>query len=170
MRPPDLVFLLGRIGARYARGFKCEVSSVKTGKEWSGLPTSHPRLRTRPKANCGRYPTIPVFYHSTIPRQTNPIWGRAKHRTSAVQKRSCGEWDTGEAVEKQSQFQKEFHVRSVKCEAGEPSVRVFKPSCFKLHTSNFTLRRSRRAVVQTNPISTSRARRPCYGTCGGLWA
>jgi hypothetical protein len=60
----------------------------------------------------GRYPTIPIiplFYHSGIPtrcllRQTNPISGRAEGRTSAVWIRSCDEWDTGEAVEKQSQF------------------------------------------------------------------
>jgi hypothetical protein len=50
------------------------------------------------------YPTIPVFYHSTIPRQTNPISGRAEGRTSAVWIRSCDEWDTREAVKKQSQF------------------------------------------------------------------
>ena len=36
--------------------------------------------------------------------QTNPICGRAERRTSAVWIRSCDEWDTGEAVEKQSQF------------------------------------------------------------------
>jgi hypothetical protein len=50
------------------------------------------------------YPTMPVFYHSTIPRQTDPISGRLEGRTSAVWIRSCGEWDTGEAVKKQSQF------------------------------------------------------------------
>jgi len=52
------------------------------------------------------YPTIPVFYHSTIPRQTNPISGRAGGRTSAVWIRSCDEWDTGDAVEKQTQFRR----------------------------------------------------------------
>ncbi len=52
------------------------------------------------------YPTIPVFYHSTIPRQTKPISGRPEGRTSAVWIRSCDEWDTGDAVEKQTQFRR----------------------------------------------------------------
>ena len=43
-------------------------------------------------------------------RQTNPICGRAEGRTSAMWIRSCDEWDTGVAVKKQSQFQKEFQV------------------------------------------------------------
>jgi hypothetical protein len=49
------------------------------------------------------YPTILLFYHSTILRQTNPICGRAERGISAVWIRSCDEWDTGEAVKKQSQ-------------------------------------------------------------------
>ena len=44
------------------------------------------------------YPTILLFYHSTIPRQTNPICGRAEGRISAVWIRSCDELDAGEAV------------------------------------------------------------------------
>ncbi len=37
-------------------------------------------------------------------RQTKPISAAAKWRASVVQIRSCGEWDTGEASEEQSQF------------------------------------------------------------------
>ena len=77
------------------------------GQSAQNKPNSKRSLKfegTRPKANCARYPTIPVFSHSTIPRQTNPISGRAEGRISSVWIRSCDEWDTGEAVKKQSQF------------------------------------------------------------------
>lgn len=86
-------------GRRARRGRK--VRSARLGgskrdmeKEADWPPENHRR----------GYPTIPVFYHSTIPRQTNPISGRAEGRTSAVWIRSCDEWDTGKAVKKQSQF------------------------------------------------------------------
>jgi hypothetical protein len=37
-------------------------------------------------------------------RQTKPIWGRAKGRTSALRTRSCDEYDIGAGSAKQSQF------------------------------------------------------------------
>jgi len=44
-------------------------------------------------------------------RQTNPIFGRAERRISSVWIRSCDEWDTGEAVKKQSQFDQGSRLR-----------------------------------------------------------
>jgi hypothetical protein len=59
------------------RSFRFEVSRVKTGKEWSGLPTSHAaegRLRMIP-----HYSSILSFHHSA-PNKANFGPGRRKDK------------------------------------------------------------------------------------------
>jgi hypothetical protein len=59
------------------RSFKLEVSSVKTGKEWYGLPTSHSaegQLREIP-----HYSSILSFHHSA-PNKPNLRTGRRKDK------------------------------------------------------------------------------------------
>jgi hypothetical protein len=45
-----------------------------------------------------------TLLRTRLSRQTNPIWERVEGRTSAVWITSCDEWDTGDAVEEQTQF------------------------------------------------------------------
>ena len=75
-----------------------EASSVKLGKFVVGFPhhsiiplfqsdaacTNRANLTGWGRPRGPGYPTIPVFYHSTIPRQTNPILARAIWRISVV--------------------------------------------------------------------------------------
>ncbi len=104
-------------------------------------------------------PTIPVFYHSTILRQTTPISRRAEGRTSAVWIRSCDEWDTGEAVRKQSQFPGAGHRGGVSIadwgwrRIGSPACPLLPLACMGRLCKQTQFRRVATGIaVQTNPI------------------
>jgi hypothetical protein len=137
-----------------ASSVECQVlSRARASRVGSplGAPTSNftPHTSHSAEGQLRGNPTIPVFYHSTIPRQTNPISGRAEGRTSAVWIRSCDEWDTGEAVEKQTQFRRHGRSRPWYSWALAPMLRNALrrlPAC-----AGMTLLRTG-LLRQTNPI------------------
>ncbi len=98
-------------------------------------------------ARCPCYGTSGSVPRTALLHQTNPIWGWAEGRISAVWITSCAEFDAGEAVKKQSQFA--GHGRDARGTHGRDA-----PATERLAASLRT-----RRLRQTKPISGRAKRR-----------
>ncbi len=125
--------------------FKCEVG------ESSGEPFEHSDFKpiAQNKANSSAWTQTDAGRRSCrqcrpqgLLRKTKPIPPKRSEGTNILWERSYDEFELSEVSVKQSQFGQKWQVSSFKFEAGEPGFGPFESSDFKLHTSNFKLRRA----------------------------
>jgi len=124
----------GRPCGTKAMGEEFEVSSVKLGKVAVGIPHHSSVLLFQP-------------FSPRLPRQTNPISGRAKGGITTVGNKSYEEWDRQGASEKQSQFGTAADIPVLPYSI----IRPFRPEAFA-------------------PNKPNRVRlRACGRVCGSRW-